>query len=254
MFEFLKLKKIKVDIKNINEGSSDNNNSLELSIEYLKEKNKELIKTEKNSDYERSLFLYEIGFLKLKRVRDFIKTMDTIGNIESFLAVENRYSKFKLEILNYEMLQIIKKDFNFKEDSNDKFDGFIPNSAIDKLKKEYLVLEKSGLMFNLYKKYYEHRSPELVTKEDIRDINYFITNNYDKLKLTLNDENKSMYSNNYYYSIKKKPLIVCHNNNKGMILLEIESNHYMILSEWDGNDGETLEKMNFKDFIKNQNK
>ncbi len=222
--------------------------SVELSIEVLKNKNTELIHTVKNNEYDRNLFLYEIGFKNLKRVKEFINTMNTVGNIENFNMVEKYYSKYNLEIFNDEMLAIIKKEFGFKQESNDKFDNYIPDIAIDVLKANYLAIEKTGIVYNLFKKYYQSDSYNLIDKDYD-----FIVSKIDYLKETLDKKNIDYSYGSYYYKLTRKNLYVCfNNNNKGMVLLEVEPKYYMILSEWSDVNGNKLEKLNFKNFIKTQ--
>lgn len=219
----------------------------------LKNKNNELINTVKNTDYERNMFLYELGFTNLKRVREFISTMNTVGNIENYNKVAELYSKYKLELLNNEMLEIVKKEFGFKQEPNDKFDSFIPNVAIDNLKTNYELLESNKVVYNLYRRYYLKSNKEIVLFEEAQQ---YINRNFNALKKAMtatSSQEKEVYElGSNYYSIQRKKISVCYNNTKGMILLEVEPNYHMVISEWSDADGNKLDKLNFKEFIKNE--
>ena len=128
-----------------------------------------------------------------------------------------------------------------KKEKDKNFNGYFPNSAIDTLKINYTKI-KDYLKYTLYYRYYTGESYELYDKKDD-----YLCNNITRL---LNNAD-SYYDNSYYYKIERKNLFVCHNKECGFIILELETDFYMILSEWNINGIDILEKMNFKEFIEN---
>ena len=210
-------------------------------LDSLKNNDLDYLKTEKDLEYERNIFLHSIGFVNLSRVKTFIGTMKKIGNIEAYLEIKNKFKSYNLEILNSEMLSIILKECNLKKEKDKNFNGYFPNSAIDTLKINYTKI-KDYLKYTLYYRYYTGESYELYDKKDD-----YLCNNITRL---LNNAD-SYYDNSYYYKIERKNLFVCHNKECGFIILELETDFYMILSEWNINGIDILEKMNFKEFIEN---
>ena len=228
----------------------ENNPSLENTIGGLKNKNDKFIEESKNSDYERNLFLYETGFVKMKRVVEFINTINMIGNIENYKIIEKKYSKYNLELINSEMLQVIKSKFNFRQEKNSAYEGYMPDIAIDTLKRNYLLLKTDRLVCNLYSRYYTHGD----YSKDTAHTNEWVKSHYSELSKSLIDVKEYYYNNSNYYILKIKDLEVCYKHNKGMVLLEIEPNHYFILCDWSDIEGNNLTKMNFKNFIQSETK
>jgi hypothetical protein len=239
--------------KEISEDIDSNNETPEevsLTLNLLKHKQKEILREEKNDDYERNLFLYKIGFVNLKRVKDFIATMNTVDNIEEFNEKEKRYNKYSLQFLNSEMINSLKKIIGLKSEVHSKYDGGLPNSAIDVLKVNYKKLETDFCQYNFYKKYYSSDSSELV--KSVVEVDRFVSNNRRELAEYLNgDSGKDhIYHSSNYWTAKLKPMTVLYNNIRGLIIIEIEPKYYLVLSEWDDST-KPSEKMNFKEFIKN---
>lgn len=213
-------------------------------IKNIKITNTSFLKTERNIEYERNLFLYKVGFKSIKRVKEFINTMNKINDIEEFSLVEKKYSKYGLELLNTEIIKNIKSKYKFETYKNNDFVGDISNSDIDILKNNYEKIEDVGLTFLFYHKYYKSDGWKKI--EDFNIINYF----YNKNKyLDGLDNDNEISINSYYWKIRTKPLEVLYNfnTNKGMVIINVQPDYYLVLCELNENDDK---KLNFKDFIK----
>ena len=207
------------------------------TISETKKEYNSFLKDEKDDDYNRNLFLYNFNFKNLTRVKQFIKTMNKIDNIEQFNIIEKKYSKYKLDFINVDMLDKIKTYFNFNIESNENFDDYLPNKAIDIFIKNCNLLKTDYLTFDLYRKYNILSESCICFDDDdnIENKKHYI----DKCKgidfLSKNDN--TLYSN-FYYSIHLKPIKVLYKDKKGMIVLEVEKYHYLVLCEWNDNDND----------------
>ncbi len=238
---FVKKTTFSLDVK---EKVKKNSEELTLTVSLLKEKNNEYLHEEKNIDFERNKFLYEIGFKKLKRVKEFINTMNKIGDIEELNRLEKKYSKYKLQVLNKEMVELVIGNYSLKTDVHSNFDGYLPNIAIDTLHINYDKLKEDSLIYSFFRKYYSSDPYKIVTEEAI------YTGFVQYIKSGLEKKVEILYDS-YYWKWEPKEMIVLHNNKRGLILFEITNKTYLVLSEWNDDENGKNEKMNFKEFIKN---
>jgi hypothetical protein len=230
--------------------SSESSEEVSVTVSMLKIKQNDVLRDEVNVDYERNKFLYSIGFTNLKRVKDFIITMNKVDNIVEFNEKEKRYKKYGLQFLSSDMVNTLKRTLGLKSEIHSKYDGSLPNPAIDLLKVNYNKLTDDYSHYNFYKQYYETNTPELTTST--YQIDRFLSNKKKELTeyLTIGSTKKSILYDSYYWTAKPKPMTVLYNNVRGLIIIEVEDGYHLILSEWDEST-QPSDKMNFKEFIKN---
>ena len=225
--------------------SVDSNEEIKISLSMMKTKNLKFLETEKDDDYNRNKFLHKIGFKKLDRVKNFINTMEKVGNIEEYQQRCNYvYHKYDLELLNKEMLNIVKNEYSFNKAISTNFNGYLPNKAIDDLKKNFEKLEQDCKVFDFYCKECKIDGYYYLCENQNSIDNYIINNRIDILNLKVENYHNSKYWKNNY-----KELQIFYKDKKGMIVLEVEKDYYLVLCEWNEEEDGKLSKMNFKQFI-----
>jgi hypothetical protein len=232
----------------------DNEESIETKISLLKKKQNEYLNSNENTDYSRTLFLYEKGFIKMKRVMDFTETMKTIGNIKEYKKIEEKYTKFEMLLLNTEMLKSIEIQFSLKKTIHTLYNGVFSNNTIDILKKNYdkIGIDDYYILYNIYKKY--HKSSAYQEVKDIANNRVFLMSPSVQT-IIRRGELEDIYNQAYYWKLSPKNFFIYYNNKKGMIVVEAEEGYYLVLAEWTDTekDNTFINKMNFRDFIKSNN-
>lgn len=237
----LKLESNKIET-NTNKITFDNEKSILNSTKEYVEKMK-ILSTDENTI--RSKFLYEVGFINLDRVKDYINTM-LKTNVENINLIKKLISNDDIDVISKNMFIELKESFNLKEYSTSKFNHEIPNSAIDKLMKNYTYLKNKLLIYDLKYKYYKSDSFEkfYISKPNKCDYPRICQSDVRKIE---NKEECTM--NSYYFEGEKNKLEVLYNEitNNGLIYLEKED-YYIIIADWCENEQNSI---NFTDFIKN---
>ncbi len=205
------------------------------TITNMKSGSMDYLNTEKNSEYETTYFLYKAGFLNLKRVKEFVNTMKNIGNIEEYLSVENEYSCHGMELLNSNMLSILKNNHRLSQTKHTNYDGLLPEEAIKTLKKNFKNAQEELFIFNFKKSYHNDSSG---FRGDVEIDNYERVCLKDKVHLF--PTKTAFHTACNYWKVEMKPLYVLHNKTSGMILVEIKKDYFLVLTQWNEIGGKTL--------------